>query len=89
MNIPHPDEKIAALRELLFAGRKIEAIKLYREMTGLGLKEAKEAVEGLESSLRKETPDRFKTPPAKGGCLGAAAVIGVCGTMALTWFVWA
>jgi len=87
MNTPLPDDKIAALRELLFAGRKIEAIKLYREMTGLGLKEAKEAVEGLESSLRKEMPDRFKTPPAKGGCLGAAAVVGVCVATGLYWFV--
>jgi large subunit ribosomal protein L7/L12 len=29
-------------------GRKIEAIKLYRDMTGAGLKEAKDAVEALE-----------------------------------------
>jgi hypothetical protein len=33
-------------------GRKIEAIKLYREATGLGLKEAKDAVEDMERSLR-------------------------------------
>jgi ribosomal protein L7/L12 len=30
------------------AGNKIEAIKLYREHTGLGLKESKDAVEALE-----------------------------------------
>jgi ribosomal protein L7/L12 len=29
-------------------GRKIEAIKLYRDLTGAGLKEAKDAVEALE-----------------------------------------
>jgi large subunit ribosomal protein L7/L12 len=29
-------------------GRKIEAIKLYRDITGAGLKEAKDAVEALE-----------------------------------------
>jgi large subunit ribosomal protein L7/L12 len=33
---------------LVRAGRKIEAIKLYRDMTGAGLKEAKDAVESLE-----------------------------------------
>lgn len=33
--------------ELMQAGRKIEAIKLYREQTGVGLKEAKDYVEGL------------------------------------------
>jgi ribosomal protein L7/L12 len=34
---------------LLEAGRKIEAIKVYRERTGVGLKEAKDAVEALAS----------------------------------------
>jgi len=38
------DERIQAA---LDSGNKIEAIKLYREMTGLGLKEAKDAVEGM------------------------------------------
>jgi ribosomal protein L7/L12 len=36
------------VRELLSKGRKIEAIKIYRQATGLGLKEAKDAVEGME-----------------------------------------
>ena len=33
--------------ELVKGGRKIEAIKLYRDLTGVGLKEAKDYVEGL------------------------------------------
>jgi large subunit ribosomal protein L7/L12 len=33
---------------LMTDGRKIEAIKLYRDITGAGLKEAKDAVEALE-----------------------------------------
>lgn len=37
----------AELLALLKAGRKIEAIKLYRSKTSLGLKEAKDAVEAL------------------------------------------
>jgi ribosomal protein L7/L12 len=36
------------LVELLHAGNKIGAIKLYRELTGVGLAEAKDAVEGIE-----------------------------------------
>ena len=32
-------------------GNKIEAIKAYRETTGLGLKEAKDAVDALERRL--------------------------------------
>lgn len=35
------------VRELLLAGKKIEAIKLYRELTGATLAEAKAAVESL------------------------------------------
>lgn len=43
------DEAFAAqLLVLLAAGRKIEAIRVYRERTGLGLKEARDAVEALE-----------------------------------------
>jgi ribosomal protein L7/L12 len=36
------------IRVLLGQGRKIEAIKVFREATGAGLAEAKEAVEALE-----------------------------------------
>lgn len=36
-----PPSVVIALRQ----GNKIEAIKLYREATGVGLKEAKEAIE--------------------------------------------
>ncbi|MCC6443552.1 MAG: ribosomal protein L7/L12 [Armatimonadetes bacterium] len=42
---PAPDP----IRELTRAGRKIEAIKLYRERTGAGLKEAKDAVDATET----------------------------------------
>jgi hypothetical protein len=36
---------------LLRAGRKIEAIKSLRERSGLGLKEAKDAIDALERQL--------------------------------------
>lgn len=38
---------MAQVQAALEAGNKIEAIKLYREMTGLGLKEAKDAIEAM------------------------------------------
>ena len=41
---------------LIRAGKKIEAIKTYREETGAGLKEAKEAVEAMQDRLRYGTP---------------------------------
>ncbi|MGK8489526.1 ribosomal protein L7/L12 [Nocardia asiatica] len=43
-SVPHGDG-MAEIDALLRQGRKIHAIKRYRELTGCGLKEAKEAVE--------------------------------------------
>ncbi len=43
----HPDAQRVA--EMMAQGRKIEAIKLLRELTGMGLAEAKSAVERLEA----------------------------------------
>ena len=41
------DDGMDSVRDLLESGNKIEAIKQYRLLTGLGLKEAKDAVEGM------------------------------------------
>jgi ribosomal protein L7/L12 len=38
---------LTEVAELVRQNRKIEAIKLYRELTGVGLKEAKEVVDRL------------------------------------------
>ena len=40
-----PADGMEAVRQLAATGQKIQAIKLYREITGAGLKEAKDAVE--------------------------------------------
>ena len=39
------------IQEALRRGNKIEAIKIYRELTGVGLAEAKQAIDNLESRL--------------------------------------
>jgi Ribosomal protein L7/L12 C-terminal domain len=36
-----------AMYDLIARGKKIEAIKIYREATGVGLKEAKDAVDAI------------------------------------------
>ena len=41
------------VRELLNAGNKIQAIKVYREDTGASLKEAKDAVESMQREMRQ------------------------------------
>lgn len=43
------DESRAEVLSLIGEGRKIQAIKVFREVTGLGLKESKECVERLEA----------------------------------------
>lgn len=45
---------LGMLMKAIHEGRKIEAIKAYRNMTGCGLKEAKDAVE-------KDWPDYYKS----------------------------
>ncbi len=63
-----PSEELASkLADALLAGKTIEAIKLYREETGLGLKESKEYIEKLKNELKKDHPDAF---PDKKGCAG-------------------
>lgn len=47
------------LEQLLSAGRKIEAIRLVRGRTGLGLREAKDAVERLEDLMRGKLVGRI------------------------------
>ena len=66
--MPEPTtEQWYEIQQHLFAGRKIQAIKIYREASGLGLKEAKDAMEAYEARLRSESPESF-TAPAKTGC---------------------
>lgn len=70
-----PDDKLIAISNAIFEGRKIEAIKLYREVTDVGLKEAKEQIEALESSLRKDHPEKFVGKGKGAGCGGAAVLV--------------
>jgi hypothetical protein len=47
LNLDPNQEVIPEIRQLLKAGKKIQAIKLYRQRTGSGLKDAKDYVESL------------------------------------------
>lgn len=55
---PFEDEILALLRQ----GRRIEAIKLYREKARVGLKEAKDFIDALSA-------DQHITVPSRSGCL--------------------
>ena len=63
-----------AIHAEIFAGRKIQAIKLYRTATGDGLKDAKDAVEAMEKTLRQTDAGRFEVKSGRGGCMSAIVV---------------
>lgn len=57
LGIEYPDPRTAAglsesVRQLADAGNKIQAIKIHREQTGVGLREAKDAVEAYMNRPR-------------------------------------
>ncbi|OAI54986.1 hypothetical protein AYO47_09725 [Planctomyces sp. SCGC AG-212-M04] len=80
-----PEEKVEAIREALFRGNKIQAIKHYREATGLGLAESKAFIEAVESRLRQEEPDQFAAAAKKAGCVGVFGIVGVTTALARWW----
>ena len=42
------------IRSMLAQGKKIEAVKIYREEYGIGLKEAKDAVDRIEATMPRD-----------------------------------
>ncbi len=61
--------ELAAIRDALSRGDKIEAIRLCREATGSGLAEAKEFVEGLEGAPGVPGPDPDATAAESAAAL--------------------
>jgi hypothetical protein len=84
MNTPIPDDKMAVIKDAIFKGQKIAAIKHYREATGLGLAEAKNAVELLESQLRTNAPASFQKAKSSG-CFSLVLVL-IVAVVGLTYF---
>lgn len=83
-------ERMNAIVSAISRGNKIEAIKLYREATGLGLAESKDAVEAMERQPPDSGPVASgqlvpdgRTPlpqwdpfeEKKKGCLGAVMLL--------------
>ena len=69
--------RLEEIKAAIFARRKIEAIRLYRESIPSSLAHAKAAVEKLEAELRTSAPERFGPAPVKiggGGCLLIVAI---------------
>jgi ribosomal protein L7/L12 len=73
------------LRSLLAKGRKVDAVKIYREEYGVGLRDAKNAVDRLEASMRRMGGSSAGMPyePAIGGDPFADSGAGVGGRRAI------
>ena len=74
------------LQDLIYAGKKIPAIKLAREKLGLGLKEAKDRVEQAEAAMRAEFPEALPAKQAAGcgsALFVAAVLVGGAGYLGL------
>jgi ribosomal protein L7/L12 len=67
--------QMTEVHELVKAGKKIEAVKAYRELTGLGLREALTVVEGIERQNARAAG--LPLPRSTSGLRGCAAIIGV------------
>ncbi len=71
--------------QLLAQGRKIAAIKLIREETGLGLAEAKEIADVLSGHRATDTPP----PPAMKEEGGAGGFFAIVAAILIAYFVYA
>ena len=88
---PTHEATLAHVTAALRAGKKIEAIRLYREFAGVGLKEAKDAVDQMEqvtpasaaASVDGLAPGQV---PPSGGWLGWAVAAGLAG-LAVYWLL--
>jgi ribosomal protein L7/L12 len=88
---PTHNATLADVTAALQAGKKIEAIRLYREFAGVGLKEAKDAVDQMAqvtpaaaaTSLHGLAPGEV---PRSGGWWGWAVAAGL-GGLAMYWLL--
>ena len=72
-----PMDKLTELERLALSGKKIEAIKLYRALYGVGLNEAKDAVEKMASSAPVAMPGAPVQPSSAANADGAARLVEV------------
>ena len=69
-------EQLTAIGNAIYAGNKIEAIKLYRTATGHDLKDSKDAVEKLAAELEAGNPAMFARQQSQSGSLATLVFWG-------------
>ena len=83
-NMP-TDADFQKIKDLIFAGNKIGAIKAYRKLMAADLAEAKSAVEEMTVELKESEPERFQQAAGKGCSAAAACLLGAAG---FAWTLW-
>ena len=74
------------ITSLIYEGKKIPAIKAYRNATFKGLKESKDYVEQLSMELYEKYPERFTVKPSKSAGCGTA-IFFLCIFSLAFWFL--
>ena len=69
-------EQLALIHNAIYAGNKIEAIKLYRTATGKDIKDSKDAVEKLAVELEAKNPAVFAKQRRQGSSLATLVFWG-------------
>lgn len=64
-----PPPVMDEITHAIYNGRKLEAVKIYKESSGKSLREAKTFVENLTTELKAASPEKFGTP-STSGCAG-------------------
>ncbi|MBI1247397.1 hypothetical protein GC197_06065 [bacterium] len=67
------------IKRLLRQGQKIQAIKVLREASGIGLKEAKEQVEAIQAKMVADGEELPKMTGCAGAMILFAAGLGMLG----------
>jgi hypothetical protein len=78
-------EQTQQITNTLTSGRKLEAIKLYRDATGKGLKDSKDYVEALIPKLIEQDPEKYASLANQGKGCASVIVVALIGTAALLW----
>ena len=71
-------EQIEQIGDALASGGKISAIKIYREVTGKGLKDSKEFIDKLVPALIEQNPEKYSKLASQGTGTGCASIILFC-----------
>jgi ribosomal protein L7/L12 len=80
------DDAPREIQDLIYAGRKIPAVKLARDQGRLGLREAKEQVEAIEARMRARFPAAMPEK-MRLGCGAALILVGVFLAIGVSFFL--